>query len=217
MHEMKYDMSGAAAVLHSIAAIAELKLPTHVVAAIGLAENMPDGAALKPGDVYTAYNNKTIEVQNTDAEGRLILGDLLSYVGENYKPALMVNLATLTGACLVALGRFYAGLFTENEDVKNTLLEASKESLEPVWPMPMGPLYKKMLKSNIADYNNIGERWGGASSAAGFLSVFVDKKIPWAHIDIAGIAYMTKGFGVYPTVATGYGVRLLVELARQFK
>ncbi|MES0488352.1 MAG: leucyl aminopeptidase [Leptospirales bacterium] len=215
MHEMKYDMSGASAVLHSIAAISQLKLNVHVVASIGLAENMPSSTAIKPGDVYTAYNGKTVEVQNTDAEGRLILGDLLAYTGKNYKPDYMVNLATLTGACLVALGRFYAGLFSENEIISEKLKQASKDSLEPIWAMPMGPLYKAQLESNIADFNNIGERWGGASSAASFLSEFVDENIPWAHIDIAGIAYMKKGFNVYPTVATGYGVRLLVELARK--
>ena len=215
MHEMKYDMSGASAVLHSIAAISQLKLNIHVVATIGLAENMPSSTAMKPGDVYTAYNGKTIEVQNTDAEGRLILGDLLAYTGKHYKPDFMVNLATLTGACLVALGHFYAGLFSENELISEKLKLASKDSLEPLWQMPMGPLYQAQLESNIADFNNIGERYGGASSAASFLSVFVDENIPWAHIDIAGIAWMKKGFNVYPTVATGYGVRLLVELARK--
>jgi leucyl aminopeptidase len=215
MHEMKYDMSGSAAAIHAIAAIAELKLPVKVVAAIGLAENMPDGNATKPGDVYTAYNGKTIEVQNTDAEGRLILGDVLSYVDKNYKADFMVDLATLTGACMVALGNYYAGLFSSHNELKNTLLKVSEESLEPVWHMPMGPLYLAQMKSDIADYNNIGDRWGGASSAASFLSVFVDKKTPWAHLDIAGIADMKKGFGIYQSVGTGFGVRLLTELAME--
>jgi len=213
MHEMKYDMSGAAASIHAIAAIAEMKLNINVIAAIGLAENMPDGEAIKPGDVYTAYNGKTIEVQNTDAEGRLILGDVLSYVDKNYKPDFMIDLATLTGACMVALGSYYAGLFSDHADLRNMLTEISAKSLEPVWHLPMGPLYKSGLKSDIADYNNIGERWGGASSAASFLSIFVDKKTPWAHLDIAGIADIKKGFNVYPAVATGFGVRLLSELA----
>ncbi|MDH4199681.1 MAG: leucyl aminopeptidase [Spirochaetia bacterium] len=215
MHEMKYDMSGAAASIHAIAAIAELKLNVRVISAIGLAENMPDGAAVKPGDVYTAYNGKTIEVQNTDAEGRLILGDVLSYVDENYKPDFMIDLATLTGACAVALGSYYAGMFTDHADLKNLLQETSEKSLEPLWHLPMGPLYLAQMKSDIADYNNIGERWGGASSAASFLSVFVDKKTKWAHLDIAGIADIKKGFNVYPAVATGFGVRLLTELAME--
>jgi len=215
MHEMKYDMSGSAAAIHAIAAIAEMKLPVRVVAAIGLAENMPDGNAIKPGDVYKAYNGTTIEVQNTDAEGRLILGDVLSYVDKNYKPDYMVDLATLTGACAVALGSYYAGLFSNNNDFKDILLKISEKSLEPVWPLPMGPLYLAQMKSDIADYNNIGDRWGGASSAASFLSVFVNKKTPWIHLDIAGIADIKKGFGVYPAVATGYGVRLLTELAQE--
>jgi len=213
MHEMKYDMSGASAVLHSIAAISELKLDVNVVAAFGLAENMPDGNAIKPGDVFAAYNGKTVEVQNTDAEGRLILADLLSYVDAKFKPDLMVDLATLTGACMVALGNFYAGLFTEKEDVRKVLMDASEKSLEPVWHLPMGPLYKAMMKSDIADLNNIGDRWGGASSAASFLSAFVDEKTRWAHLDIAGIADMKKGFNVYSAVGTGFGVRLLVKLA----
>ena len=215
MHEMKYDMSGAAASIHAIAAISEMKLNVKVIAAIGLAENMPDGAAIKPGDVYTAYNGKTIEVQNTDAEGRLILGDVLSYVDKNYKPDFMIDLATLTGACAVALGSFYAGLFSDHADLKNMLTDISAKSLEPIWRLPMGPLYKAGLKSDIADYNNIGERWGGASSAASFLSIFVDKKTPWAHLDIAGIADIKKGFNVYPAVATGFGIRLLTELAME--
>ncbi len=213
MHEMKYDMSGAAAVLHGMAAIAEQKLPVKVVGAIGLVENMPDGDAIKPGDVYRAYNGVTIEVQNTDAEGRLVLGDLLSYVSEKHKPDYMVNLATLTGACVVALGYYYAGLFANGETIESLLKESSVKSGEPVWSMPMGPLYQAELKSDIADFNNIGGRYGGASSAASFLSIFVDEKIPWAHIDVAGIAFLKKGFNVYQAVGTGFGVRLLSELA----
>jgi len=214
MHEMKYDMSGAGAVLHSIASIADQKIPLRVVAAVGLAENMPDGAAIKPGDVYRSYSGHTIEVQNTDAEGRLILGDLLSYVDQKYKPDYMIDLATLTGACMVALGNYYAGLFSQNGEIAELIEQASKNSLEPVWRLPMGELYKAQLKSNIADYNNIGDRWGGASSAASFLSVFVSEDTKWAHLDIAGIADLKKGFGVYQAVGTGYGVRLLTELAK---
>lgn len=217
MHEMKYDMSGSAAVIHAICAVAELKLPVHVCAAVGLAENMPDGAAIKPGDVYKAYNGKTVEVQNTDAEGRLVLGDVLSYVDQHFKPDTMINLATLTGACLVALGSFYAGLFTRHKEMQSALCEASEGSCEPLWPLPIGPLYTAQLKSNIADLNNIGPRWGGSSTAAAFLGEFVNENTLWAHLDIAGIAYMQKSFNVYPSVATGFGVRLLTEFAGRMK
>lgn len=212
MHEMKYDMSGAAAVLHSIVAIAELNIPVKVIGLVGLAENMPSGTALKPGDVYTSMKGLTVEVQNTDAEGRLILADLL-YYGEKFKPDLMVNLATLTGAAVIALGNYYAGLFSRHETCIKLLQKASEISLEPVWNLPLGGLYERMLSSDIADYNNIGGREAGSSTAATFLSFFVDEKTPWVHLDIAGMAYAKKGFGVYPTVARGYGVRLLTELA----
>ena len=214
LHEMKYDMSGSAAVLHAVAAIAELALPVRVVGAVGMVENMPSGTALKPGDVYKSLKGLTIEVQNTDAEGRLVLGDLLYYTEKNYSPDLMVDLATLTGACVVALGHYYAGLFTPKDSARWVVEEAARESLEPVWPLPVGRLYKEMLKSDIADHNNIGGRWGGASSAAAFLSLFVDEKTEWAHLDIAGVGMLKKGFGIYPAPASGYGIHLLVELAR---
>ena len=217
MHEMKYDMSGAAAVIHAICALSELKAPVHVCAAIGLAENMPDGRAIKPGDVYTAYNGKTVEVQNTDAEGRLVLGDVLSYVDQHFKPDTMINLATLTGACLVALGHYYAGLFTRHPELQTALNQASQGSGEPLWPLPIGPLYLAQLKSDIADINNIGDRYGGSSSAASFLGEFVNEDTPWAHIDIAGTAWMKKSFNVYPSEATGFGVRLLTEFAQGFE
>ena len=213
MHEMKYDMSGSAAALHAVAAIADLQLPIRVVSLIGMVENMPDGAALKPGDVYKSLKGLTIEVQNTDAEGRLVLADLLHFAEREYKPDLMVNLATLTGACLVALGQFYAGLFSEKKDVRVALRKAAKKSLEPVWALPMGNHFKSMLKSNIADYNNIGGRLGGSSTAASFLSLFVDKKTNWAHLDIAGVGFIKKSYNVYPAVASGYGIRLLTQIA----
>lgn len=213
MHEMKYDMSGSALALHSIASIAEKKLPVRVVATIGMVENMPDGAAFKPGDVYTSYKGLTIEVQNTDAEGRLVLGDLLSYTEKKYSPDYMVDFATLTGSVVVALGYYHAGLFSNNEKLTSLLEKSSTESLEPLWEMPMGRLYKEELKSDIADYNNIGGRYGGSISAAEFLRLFVDEKTPWAHIDIAGIGFMKKGFNVYSKGGTGYGIRLITRLA----
>lgn len=214
MHEMKFDLSGAAATIHAVSAAAALKLPVRVAGVIGLVENMPDGAALKPGDVYTALNGTTVEVQNTDAEGRLVLGDLLTHAQNAFKPNLMVNLATLTGAMMVALGHFYAGVFSNQNKAKDILDIASQNSREPIWHMPMGRLYRDLLKSDIADYNNIGGRAGGSCSAASFLSVFVKEEIPWAHIDIAGIGYSQKGFGVYPPVS-GFGIRLLVEAAKE--
>ena len=215
MHEMKYDMSGSAAVLNTIAAIAELKLPIHVVGVVGMVENMPGHDAFKPGDVYTSLKGLTIEVQNTDAEGRLILGDLLYYTEKTYKPTLMLNLATLTGAVVVALGQFYAGVFSRHKSVVNYIQQASDSSLEPVWHLPMGKRYQDLLKSDIADYNNIGGRYGGSSSAASFLSLFVEEKTKWAHLDIAGIAYLKSAFQLYHSVPTGFGVRLLVEIAEQ--
>lgn len=213
MHDMKYDMSGSGSVLHSVAAIAELGLPVRAVAVIGMAENMPDGEAIKPGDVYTALNGLTIEVQNTDAEGRLVLGDLLAFGEKEFKPDLMVDLATLTGACVVALGHVYAGIFSRQKDVIKKLQNASDASLEPVWALPMSRHYTEQLKSEIADHNNIGGRWGGPSIAASFLSLFVDEKTQWAHIDIAGVGMLDENYGVYTAHASGYGVRLLTELA----
>ena len=217
MHEMKYDMSGSAIVMHSIAAIAELGLPVRAIGVMGMVENMPGGSALKPGDVYTSLQGTTVEVQNTDAEGRLVLGDLLHYTEKNYKPDLMIDLATLTGAILVALGPYYAGLFSPNDKPANLIAKAAEKSLEPVWRMPMDKKFKQQLKSNIADYNNIGGRYGGSSSAASFLSAFVTKPEKWAHLDIAGISFIKKSFNVFPSVATGYGVRLLTQVAANLK
>ncbi len=215
MHEMKYDMSGSASVMHAISAIAELNLDVHAVGIVGMVENMPGGSALKPGDVYQSLKGLTIEVQNTDAEGRLVLGDLLYYAEKQYKPDLIIDIATLTGACVVALGPFYAGLFARNQALHNFMMEASQDCLEPIWPMPLSDDYKELLKSNIADYNNIGGRGGGASSAAAFLSLFTEKETNWVHLDIAGIGYTSTPFQLYPSIATGFGVKLLTQVAYQ--
>jgi len=215
--EMKYDMSGSATVLHSIAAIAELKLPVRAIGVVGMVENMPGPGAFKPGDVYTSLKGTTIEVQNTDAEGRLVLGDLLTYAEKHYKPDLLIDLATLTGAILVALGPYYAGLFSPGDKTAAIITKASENSLEPVWRMPMNKKFKNQLKSDIADFNNIGGRYGGSSSAASFLSVFVENHEKWAHLDIAGIGFIKKGFNVYPSVATGFGIRLLTDIAGNLK
>ncbi len=208
-------MCGAAATIHAIGAIAALKLPIHVIAAIGVAENMPDGKAIKPGDVYTAYNGTTVEVQNTDAEGRLVLGDVLSYVSKNYKPDFMVDLATLTGAVIIALGHEAAGVMTKSQLMREAIQIASDKSDDRVWELPLWDEYGEDLKSDIADLKNItgGGKGGGTVSAAMFLSKFVDESIEWAHIDIAGAAWRKKSSGTQISGPTGYGVRLLVDLA----
>ncbi|TGN17340.1 leucyl aminopeptidase [Leptospira idonii] len=215
MHEMKYDMCGAAAAIHAIGAIAALKIPIHVIAAIGVAENMPDGKAIKPGDVYTAYNGLTVEVQNTDAEGRLVLGDVLAYVSKHHKPDFMVDLATLTGAVIIALGHEAAGIMTKSDPLRTALQKASESSDDRIWELPLWDEYGEDLKSDIADLKNItgGGKGGGTVSAAMFLSKFVDEKIEWAHIDIAGAAWRKKASGTQTSGPTGYGVRLLVDLA----
>jgi len=215
MHEMKYDMSGSAMALTSLASIAEQKIPVNVVCALAMVENMPSGNAFKPGDVYVALNGQSVEVQNTDAEGRLVLADALTYVQNNYKTDLMIDMATLTGACVVALGDFYSGLFTNTKIARTAIERAAEASLEPVWALPVGPRYRKLLDSNVADLNNIGGRYGGASSAAEFLHAFIDEGRAWAHLDIAGVAMIKKPFHVYTGAGSGYGVRLLSELARQ--
>jgi leucyl aminopeptidase len=214
MHEMKYDMCGAAAAIHAIGAIAGVSPKIRVVAAIGVAENMPDAQAVKPGDVYTAYNGVTVEVQNTDAEGRLVLGDVLSYVSEKIKPDYLVDLATLTGAAIIALGHEAAALMSNNSELSAKIKEASDLSQDRIWELPLWEEYGEDLKSDIADLKNItGGRGAGTISGAMFLSHFVNQEIPWAHIDIAGAAWRKKSSGTQSNGPTGYGVRLLVELA----
>jgi leucyl aminopeptidase len=215
MVDMKCDMAGAAAVLGAIQAVAELQVPVNVLGVMALVENMPSGRALKLGDVLRARNGKTIEVLNTDAEGRLILADALSYAVEQ-KADHLVDLATLTGACLVALGAQVAGLMSNHEGWSERVLRASREAGEKVWPLPMFPLYTEMLKSNVADLRNVGgTRYAGAISAAKFLEEFVGG-VPWAHLDIAGPAWEEHGSSSRDPGGTGFGVRTLVELARSY-
>jgi leucyl aminopeptidase len=205
MDEMKFDMGGAARVLGTLRAVAELKPRINVVGLIVACENMPSGRALKPGDVITSLSGQTIEVLNTDAEGRLILCDALSYA-ERLKPAAVVDIATLTGACVVALGHHHSGLFTADDKLAEQLLTASRAALDPAWRMPLDSEYDEGLKSNFADMANIGGRAGGAITAAMFLKRFT-AKYPWAHLDIAGTAWksgVAKG-------ATGRPVPLLTE------
>jgi leucyl aminopeptidase len=213
MHEMKYDMSGAAAVLEAVAAIAELGLPVELVAVVPATENMPSGAAVKPGDVIAQYNGRTVEVNNTDAEGRLILADALSYAVELGAERL-VDLATLTGAVLIALGSTYAAVIANDDDLAAAVSAAGEETGELVWRLPLHPEYKEMMKGTVADLSNLGsKREAGTITAASFLEEFVDGT-PWAHLDIAGTAW-DVGREYTGKDASGYGVRLLVALARK--
>jgi leucyl aminopeptidase len=211
MADMKDDMAGAAAVMTALVAIAQLKPKINVTAIIPAAENLPSGSALKPGDVLKAMNGKTIEVMSTDAEGRLILADALSYARE-LELSPLIDLATLTGACRVALGMLYSGLFGNDQDLIDKVLGAAQRTGEKMWYMPMPEEYKEQIKSEIADIKNTGNRYGGALTAALFLAEFVDDT-PWVHIDMAGPRLSNKEGGYIVKGATGFGVRTLIELA----
>src|SRR3954452_17774557 len=212
MQEMKMDMSGAAAVLETVAAIAELSLPLDVVAVCPATENMPSGTAIKPGDVITQYNGKTVEVNNTDAEGRLILADALAYAAELGAERL-VDIATLTGAVEVALGSTYAGLVSNDDDIAAAVPGAGEDTGELAWRLPLHPEYKELMKGTVADLSNLGKkRKAGTITAASFLEEFVGET-PWAHLDIAGSAW-DIGRAYVGNDANGFGVRLLVEFAR---
>jgi leucyl aminopeptidase len=211
MEDMKADMAGAAAVMTALAAIRQLKPKMNVTAIIPATENLPSGTALKPGDVLKAMNGKTIEVISTDAEGRLILADALSYaVKQGLSP--LIDLATLTGACRVALGLLYSGVFGNDQKLIDKVLKAADRTGERMWQMPMPEEYKEQNKSDIADIKNTGNRYGGAITAALFLAEFVDN-VPWVHLDIAGPRLSKKETGYTVKGATGFGVRTLVELA----
>jgi leucyl aminopeptidase len=212
MHEMKMDMSGAAAVLEAIGAIAELGLPLDLIAVVPATENMPSGTAIKPGDVITQYNGKTVEVNNTDAEGRLILADALAYTVE-LGAERIVDIATLTGAVLIALGSTYAGLISNDDELAAEVETAGGTTGELVWRLPLHPEYKELTKGTVADLTNAAaKRKAGTIYAGAFLEEFVDG-IPWAHVDIAGVAW-DVGRPYTGNDASGFGVRLLVELAR---
>jgi len=215
MEDMKWDMGGSAAVTGAMCAIAGRRVQRNVVGVIGLVENMPDGNAQRPGDVVTAMSGKTIEVINTDAEGRLVLADALHYTETRFRPQAMVNLATLTGAILVSLGKEYAGMFSNSDDLSAQLSVAGEATDEKLWRMPMGEAYDKMLKSHIADMKNIGGPYGGSITAACFLERFVDGT-PWAHLDIAGKAWSDKATATVPKGGTGFGVRLLNRMIDQW-
>jgi leucyl aminopeptidase len=205
MDEMKYDMCGAASVLGTLKAAAMLKLPLNIIGVIPASENLPDGAATKPGDIVTSMSGQTVEILNTDAEGRLVLCDALTYV-ERFNPACVVDIATLTGACVISLGHVASGLLSNQEDLAKELLQAGQLANDRAWQLPLWDDYQDQLKSNFADMANIGGRAAGSITAACFLARFT-KKYPWAHLDIAGTAWRSgkeKG-------ATGRPVPLLTQ------
>jgi leucyl aminopeptidase len=215
MEDMKGDMGGAACVVGLMHALAARKAKVNAVGAIGLVENMPDGNAQRPGDIVTSMSGQTIEIINTDAEGRLVLADVLWYVTKKFKPKFMVDLATLTGAIMVALGTEYAGLFTNNEELAERLIKVGLETGERVWRMPLGPEYDKLIDSQFADMKNAGARNGGSITAAQFLQRFVDNT-PWAHLDIAGTAMGAPKTEINQSWGSGYGVRLLERLVAEY-
>lgn len=210
METMKCDMSGAAAVLGTIHAAATIGLKVNLVGIIPTTENSIGARSYKPGDIYSSYDGKTVEIVNTDAEGRLILADALSYASKKLKPKQMIDLATLTGAIVVALGEETTGLMSNNEKLSHALIEAGKSSFERVWPLPLYDEYREQLKSDLADLKNCGTRAGGSITAAMFLKEFVND-VPWAHLDIAGTAFLSKSRNYHPKNATGVGVRLLID------
>ncbi|MCA9509826.1 MAG: leucyl aminopeptidase, partial [Myxococcales bacterium] len=209
MHEMKHDMSGAAAVVGALRAAAVLELPLHVVGVIGAAENMPSGTAYRPGDVVRAMSGKTIEILNTDAEGRVVLADALHYAISEFEPDAVVDLATLTGACVVALGPWATGVFTRDDALAREIVDAGAACGETMWRMPLFPEHARAMKSSVADLKNAGSRDAGASTAAGFLQAFAGDR-SWAHLDIAGTAWGDKSAGWDVPGASGVGVRTLV-------
>ena len=211
MEEMKYDMGGSATVVGVIMALAGRKAKVDAVGVIGCVENMPSGTAQRPGDIVTSMSGQTIEVLNTDAEGRLVLADALWYTQDRFNPRFMINLATLTGAIVIALGNHKAGLFCNNDELAGRIAESGDQVGENVWRMPLGPEYDRLLKSDAADMKNIGNRSAVSVTAAQFLQRFVND-VPWAHFDIAGVAWTKENRDVVPKGATGFGIRLLDRL-----
>lgn len=209
MDMMKWDMGGAGAVAGAIKAIAGRKAKANVVGVVGLVENMPDGNAMRPGDVVSTMSGQTVEVLNTDAEGRLVLCDAISWAQSAYNPKVIVDLATLTGAMVISLGHEYAGIFANDDTLAADLLAAGEASNNKLWRFPLSPAYDKLIDSPIADMKNIGPREGGSITAAQFLKRFVGEGVAWAHLDIAGMAWADKDGPVWAKGATGYGVRLL--------
>ncbi len=209
MGEMKWDMAGSAVVIGLMRLLAARKAKVNAVGVVGLVENMPSGTAQRPGDIVTSMSGQTIEVLNTDAEGRLVLADAMWYCQDRFKPRLMIDLATLTGAIVVALGHHNAGLFANDDELATRLIEAGKAVGEEVWRLPLAEAYDRDIDSDAADVKNIGGgRAGGSITAAQFLQRFVNK-VPWAHLDIAGMAWSSKDAPTVPKGATAFGLRLL--------
>jgi leucyl aminopeptidase len=216
MVTMNTDMAGSAAVLGAMSVVAALRPDVPVHAVLGACENMPGGRAYKPSDVLTAYDGQTVEITNTDAEGRLVLGDVLAWAKDTLEPGAMVDVATLTGACMVALGHHTTGAFGPDGPCIDAVLAAAREAGEDVWRLPLTEAVKENLESSVADMKNSGERWGGAIAAAHFLHAFVGD-VPWTHLDIAGPAHAGKERGYVTKGGTGVAVRTLVELVRSWR
>ena len=215
MEDMKWDMGGAGVVIGLMQALAGRKARVNAVGVAGLVENMPSGTAQRPGDIVKSLSGQTIEVINTDAEGRLVLADALWYTEQRFKPRIMIDLATLTGAIIIALGHEYAGLFSNNDELAQRLARAGKLVGEPLWRMPMSQEYDKAIKSDAADMKNVGNRAAGSITAAQFLQRFV-KEAPWAHLDIAGVTWSSKDKPTVPKGGTAFGVRLLERLVADY-
>jgi len=209
MEDMKWDMGGAGAVAGTMKALALRKAKTHVIGVCALVENMPDGRAQRPGDVVTSMSGQTIEVINTDAEGRLVLCDAITWVQRKYAPRILVDLATLTGAMIIALGSEHGGIFSNDDSLAEGLINAGKTAGDPLWRFPLSDAYNKLIDSPIADMKNVGPRGAGSITAAQFIQRFVDEGVKWAHLDIAGMVWADKPGPVWDKGATGYGVRLL--------
>ena len=212
MEDMKWDMGGSGVVIGLMKALAGRKAKVNAVGVVGLVENMPSSNAQRPGDVVTTMSGQTVEVLNTDAEGRLVLADAMWYCQDRFKPHTMIDLATLTGAIIVSLGNENAGMFSNDDEICDRLTGAGKSVGEPVWRMPLGEAYDKLINSDIADMKNIGGRWGGSITAAQFLQRFVKDGVKWAHLDIAGVTWSTKDAPTVPKGGTAFGVRLLDRL-----
>ena len=216
MEDMTYDMAGSAVVVGLMKSLALRKAKINAVGVVGLVENMPGGNALRPGDILKSYSGKTVEVLNTDAEGRLVLADALTYTEEKFKPKFIIDLATLTGAIIVALGSEYAGLFSNDDKLSKQLIDAGEDVEEKVWRMPLNKNFDKLIDSKNADMQNINYVGGaGSTTAAQFLQRFILKKTPWAHLDIAGMAFSKYGGALNSGGATGYGVKLLNQLIEE--
>lgn len=215
MEDMKWDMAGAGTVVGLMAALAGRKAKVDAIGLVGLVENMPSATAQRPGDVVTSYSGQTIEVINTDAEGRLVLADVMWYAQQKFDPKFIIDLATLTGAIIIGLGHEYAGLFSNDDPLAQRLFEVGKETNERVWRMPLDEAYDKQIRSDIADMKNVGGRPGGSITAAQFIQRFVTSR-PWAHLDIAGMAWSSKDSPITPKGATAFGVRLLDRLVSTY-